>query len=89
MNNIAPNYISQRFNRPTHTYKTRQSNNVQQSHFSTVTHGRNSFTNFGAHLWNNLPNNIRKAENFKQFKTLIYNWAGPDCKCSCCRVAAL
>ena len=36
-------------------------------------------------MWNNLPDEFRKESNFNQFKALISNWNGDDCKCNMCR----
>ena len=46
--------------------------------------GYGSFIFQAPSLWNSLPLNIRKAENFNTFKNLIKSWNGPQCRCSFC-----
>ena len=38
----------------------------------------------GPQIWNCLPNKMKSAENLKNFKLMIKQWSGPECKCSAC-----
>ena len=67
-------------------YKTMNNLNPPLKHVSPnqVTFGSNSLESFGFQIWNGLPNKIKSAENFKNFKLMIKQWNGPECKCSAC-----
>ena len=49
-------------------------------------YGKNCFRFEAARVWNSLPNEIRCANNFKEFKRLVHTWTGPGCKCSMCQL---
>ena len=36
-------------------------------------------------VWNSLPNDIRKVEDFKEFRRLVNTWSGSLCKCPMCK----
>ena len=82
---LTPKYISNFFQKSNSGHTTRNSNNLLQNHYNTVKYGKNSFVNFGKHLWNNLPNDLRSTTNYSMFKNLINTWMGLTCKCNFCR----
>ena len=43
--------------------------------------GINSFRYEGNKIWNNLPEQIKNANDVKKFKQLIHQWSGPKCHC--------
>ena len=43
-----------------------------------------SFRFKAAQVWNSLSNEIRLAENYKQFKRLLQVWDGVNCRCTSC-----
>ncbi len=49
-------------------------------------YGKNTFKYYGSHLWNLLPNDIKKCMDLDTFKTLIMSWDGPMCQCNLCNV---
>ena len=51
----------------------------------TTTYGQKSFRFEAARVWNDLPNNLRKVSNFREFERLICTWTGPSCSCAVCR----
>ena len=55
-------------------------------HFKNVTHGQRSFRYYGAHVWNDVPAEIKAAANIGVFKRLIKLWNGPSCQCNMCNV---
>lgn len=58
--------------------------NVQVDHFHTKTYGKKSFSYEASKIWNDLPNHIREAKNFKTFRKLLDTWGGVQCKCAIC-----
>ena len=61
-----------------------RSKNVNVPSVKSTAYGKKSFLLHGAQLWNSLPNDIRNAENFAQFKALIKTWNGSKCRCAMC-----
>ena len=50
----------------------------------TSRYGINSFRYTAAKLWNDLPDNIRKASSFGMFRSMIKSWGGESCRCTAC-----
>ena len=50
-----------------------------------VTFGYRSYTFEAPSLWNSLPLEIRTAETFPLFKSLMKTWTGPNCRCMACK----
>ena len=50
----------------------------------TTKYGK-SFCYEAAGVWNSLPNDLRKVEDFKGFRRLVSTWSGSSCKCSMCK----
>ena len=48
------------------------------------TFGYKSYRFEAPSVWNSLDLEIRKAENFNDFKKLINSWTGPSCRCNFC-----
>ena len=51
---------------------------------NSVTFGDNSLRCLGPKIWNSLPTNLKTCSDYKNFKELINNCAGPTCKCRFC-----
>ena len=54
--------------------------------FNKIAYGRNSFTYYGSHLWNNLPNEFKQSVDYQTFVRMISKWEGPKCSCSLCAI---
>ena len=65
-------------------YSLRNPNNLAHVRPNQTTLGSNSLTSIAPQIWNGLPDRIKSAENLKNFKDLIKQWNGPNCKCSAC-----
>ena len=65
-------------------YSSRNPYNLKLIRPNQVTFGSNSLQSTGPQIWNDLPNELKSAENLKNFKVLIKQWNGPECKCSAC-----
>ena len=59
-------------------------NVLEQTKYNTVEYEFKSFKYQGAKLWNGLNNELKSAVSLKDFKMLIYKYAGPTCQCSMC-----
>ena len=67
------------------TYPTRKPLDLYIPRVNQITFGYRSYTYEAPKIWNSLPLEIRKAENFHVFKKLIGTWDGPSCRCSFCK----
>ena len=85
LNSLSPEYIRDHVNYKSSNYNFRYENMAEIPTVRTTRYGKNSFRFESARVWNSLPNDIRKVENFKEFKRLIRTWTGPGCKCSICQ----
>ena len=52
----------------------------------TTKYGLKSCRNYGAKIWNLLPNNCKSAVSLLDFKDMIKSWNGPRSKCSVCSI---
>ena len=69
-------------------FETKKYNQVFQDRYklslnfireNQVMFGTNSLKSYGFKIWNDLPFNIKTAENLNAFKTLIKKWNGASC----------
>ena len=49
--------------------------------FHNVWFGSNSLKCLEPHIWNTLPENVKKITSFEKFKESINSWYGPSCNC--------
>ncbi len=59
------------------TYDLRDSNTLCQPKFNKITYGKKTFSYYGTHIWNSLPNNIKESTRLDNFKTMLKAWEGP------------
>ena len=53
--------------------------------FNKIQYGKKTFSYYGSHLWNILPNDIKRTLDINAFKMLLINtWEGPACSCNIC-----
>ena len=52
---------------------------------STTRYGKPTFSYEAAVVLNSLPNELRKVEDFGEFRRLVHTWGGSSCKCSMCK----
>jgi len=55
----------------------RSDNNICIPQYKTLKYGNNYFTYSAPFYWNKLPNIIRNARSFSNFKTLLRDWYHP------------
>ncbi len=56
------------------TYHLRDSNNSCHLKFNKITYGKKTFSYYGTHIWNSLPNNIKESASLDNFKTMLKAW---------------
>ena len=86
LNNLNPNFMNKMFQVKDITYDLRDSNILCQPKFNKITYGKKTFSYYGTHIWNSLPNNIKQCPSLDNFKTMLKAWEGPKCQCSMCNV---
>ena len=86
LNEMAPPVLSNLVRlRDNSRYNFRYNNILQVPQVRTTKYGKNSFRYAAAVLWNSFPDKFRQVNNFSQFKSLLANWNGGDCRCNLCR----
>ena len=86
LNDMSPPVLSDLVRiRDCSSYNFRYQNVLQVPQVCTTKYGKKSFRFAAAVLWNSFPDNFRQVSSFNQFKALISNWSGKDCKCNLCR----
>ena len=84
INNMSPEYLRDLVEVKQTKYSFRYANAVKIPTVRTVTYGQRSFRFESARVWNSLPNELRTATSFWEFKGLILTWVGPRCNCAMC-----
>ena len=91
-NDLWPKYIHDLFRVRTSKHYLRNSRTITQPKLKTVRYGMNSFMYKGAKIWNTLNNDVKGADNIKEFTKLI-NTSNcsyyPTCNCSYCKLWVL
>ena len=82
---MSPVYLHDLLSYKNSTYSFRYDNLVDVPRVRTTKYGKSTFCYEAAQVWNSLPNNLRKVDDFKEFRRLISTWSGPSCKCSMCK----
>ncbi len=86
LNNLNPNFMNKMLQVKGITYNLRDSNILVQPKFNKITYGKKTFSYYGKHIWNSLPNNIKQCTSLDNFKTMLKAWEGPKCHCSMCNI---
>ena len=81
VNGIALVYIKDLINIKQLNYNFRRENQASLPAVKSTRYGVGSFRYEAARIWNCLPNNLRLAESFPQFKRLLLAWDGDICGC--------
>lgn len=81
---ISPNYIQDLVTIKESPYNFRNEKTAEVPRVNTTRYGLRSFRSEAPRIWNSLPNNVRLAESYPQFRRLLQNWNGFGCKCPVC-----
>ena len=86
LNNMSPSVLANLINlRENSTHNFRYNNILQVPQSRTSNFGKKSLRYAAAVLLNRFLDEFRRVNNFGQFKSMIANWNGEDCKCNLCR----
>ena len=81
---LNPPFMKELFQLKTLAHDLRDKCKLIQPQIKTIRYGRNSFSYYGAHLWNILPRNLKLICDIDNFKFMLRSWEGPKCRCSLC-----
>ena len=84
VNKLNPEYLNEMFTIKKCPYNFRDTSILERFKSNTTRYGLKSFRNYGAKIWNLLPNNCKSAVSLDDFKNMIKSWNGPSCKCPVC-----
>ena len=84
INNIAPSYLHDLISLKSSPYDFRSEKQAQIPRANSTRYGLRSFRYEAARIWNSLPNELRLAESYPQFRRLLRAWDGLNCKCPSC-----
>ena len=73
------------FERRLINYCLRVKDLVQLPNTRTFRYGNNSLKFRGSMLWNTLPDTIKSAKDYRQFRNRIKTWTGSTCNCLICK----
>ena len=82
--NLSPDYIRDLVELKQSSYNFRYENTAKVPKVRTTAYGKKSFRFEAARVWNSLPNEMRTAENFPEFRRMVRTWTGPRCGCAIC-----
>ena len=84
INGLATNYIQDFVPIKDSSYNFRSEKTAEVLRVNTIRYGLRSFRSEAPRFWNSLPNNMRLAESYPQFRRLLQNWNGFGGKCPVC-----
>ena len=84
LHNLSPSYIQDLVKERVSHYDFRNKKQAENPQVNSKRYGMQSFRFEAAQVWNSLPNEIRLAKKFKQFKRLLQAWDGMNCRCTSC-----
>ena len=83
LNDMNPCFMKEIFYLSPHS--THKKHNLFVESRKTTKYGTHSLKAFGAHIWNNLPEKIKKVTSLHALKIFLKDWYGPKCKCRLCQ----
>ena len=85
INGLNPGYTREILRDRPSRYPSRRPLDLYVPKVNQITFGYRSYTYEAPIIWNSLPLDIRKSENFYMFKKLLKSWNGPSCRCNFCK----
>ena len=82
LNNMNLEYMKEIFHKTAFTTHGLLNLEVNENH--TTKHGKKSLRCLDPHIWNSLPNQIKKETDHTKFKEFTNDWFGMKCKCNLC-----
>ena len=84
LNNLNPDFMKEMIVPKENVYGLRDDHKVIVPPYNKIRYGKNTFSYFGSHIWNLLPNETKSAVSINSFKSMLKSWEGPTCSCSAC-----
>ena len=85
---LNPKYVQELLVTRNSEYSNRRPLDLYVPRVKQITFGYKSYFYEAPSIWNSLPLEIRRAENYNTFKKLVIAWSGPSCRCNyCCNTA--
>jgi hypothetical protein len=85
IHNLSPTYLNDLVKIKNHSFSFRYTNMLEIPTVRTTRYGEKSFRFEAARVWNSLPEDIRRVDNYKDFSRLVHTWTGSNCTCALCR----
>ena len=85
LHKMSPVYLHDLVSYKESTYSFRYDNLADVPRVSTTRYGKSTFSYEAAVVCNSLPNELRKVEDFGEFRRLVHTSGGSSCKCSMCK----
>ena len=86
LHNLSSVYLQDLVNCKISNYNFRRENQAQVPRVNSTRYGLRTFRYEAVRIWYILPNDIRTAESYPQFKMLLYNWNVSMCRCPMCSI---
>ena len=84
VNKLFPEYINDLVKIKPSTYNFLVERHAEVPRVNTNRYGLRSFRSEATRVWNSLPNELRVAESYPQFRRMVRSWNGLECKCPLC-----
>ena len=85
LHKLTPAYLHDLVTYKESHYSFRYDNLADLPRVRTTRHGKSTFRYEAAAVWNSLPNELRKVEDFGEFRRLVHTLGGSSCRCSMCK----
>ena len=85
INGLNPGYTREILRDRPSRYPSRRPLDLYVPKVDQIKFGYRSYTYEAPTIWNSLPLDIRKVDNFYMFKKLLKSWNGPSCRCTFCK----
>ena len=89
VNDLSPKYINDLVNIKKSSYNFKSEKKAEVPRVNSTRYGLRSFRSEAPRIWNSLPNELRVAESYPQFRRLIQRWDGFGCQCPLCYTFAI
>ena len=81
---LNPSFLNEMFTVKESERNLRDSSILILHRFNKIQYDKKTFSYYGAHLWNLLPNEMKTNVDFISFKGLLHAWEGATCSCNMC-----
>ena len=86
LHKMSPVYLQDLLSYKNSIYSVRYDNLEDVTRVCTSKYGKSFFCYVAAGVWNSLPNDLLKVEDFKEFRRLVNTWSGSLANVQCTKV---